>query len=1082
MDNATKIEKAKQDSIRTAILYRSLYILDYKFKKYKKEINAIYDNYYAGPPTRDFQHRIIQISNFFPLVLDVFKVMKITIPRILNPSDIFYFDKANFDQNDKSHQESILLMEKILKDRKNLDKYNNIYYKKKIKPLIDEFLESKNNPDVTNWYKIVEYDRKGRIIHDCNELFALNGTKGGYKGVRKNPQEDYDFYMKKGNIYFIETLPILIADFLQNNQEFVVINLDLDDKILTEALKKLFDDDILKKIREKKKPEPVIVNTEEELTDDEKLLRKLLERKKKLEKRLQTYESILYNKKKTGDNNVKYIQDYIKKLKEELEKLNNEILALQNKINGVNSQENSEIESENKEDSKQENEKIIIDESELNMRKIFAFYCNQHRANGSFPTFDEINFKTTHMNISEFCKFCKDFNVPIDRDKLMEFFKKKYQDKENNEIPEIDYKEFHNALKKIGNHLIEVQKNDIKKKIEKLKLVREGGGTSLYVEEDIEKLENEIEILNRLPAKVKFKKFQKFLEIDQPKKYIEKMKGFLKKEEMELFVPYTKEEIDKIHEKLEKVQAAVTDKKNKMQKKINENKKENFLAKKDKFDEDNKKLTENYNARNESKTYGNISKKILNLSQFLINEKKIKKINFKDLNLNKNEKQIFENMRDNVESDDEDFLDIFKVNNDKLKQKKILRKKSSKKIIQTEINEDMTKPIIISDIDKIISSNHQIKLANDVISNKSYKKNIYLNTKTDFCSKNDDKNIITITNTDINSISSINSSNNYINKNDEKTNPITLSLITEKTNTKSKKRNTSAKSVEKQTTNNSRNFKNSFISDTNKSKLKNILSNSLNEKTELNKENLFRKQNKNIILTENNINQNNITQENQEQNNFKTPLRQIKNRKFNVVLSETNNNKIISNSINLLRSNVNDSLDKTHERSSKSIKVKSNQNLIKDPKKIFPLFKSYDFENEKEKSILKTSNRSVLPIIIHNKNINQQNENYEIKNKVTFDSKSVLNLPKIIIQQNLNKENKNDRYLLFQKNPNKIIDNDNNENKDNSDNKEQQNKEKKSNIKKSINKFKNGKSILENKINNKSMDLSGSRKIKEKLK
>ena len=121
------------------------------------------------------------------------------------------------------------------------------------------------------------------------------------------------------------------------------------------------------------------------------------------------------------------------------------------------------------------------------------------------------------------------------------------------------------------------------------------------------------------------------------------------------------------------------------------------------------------------------------------------------------------------------------------------------------------------------------------------------------------------------------------------------------------------------------------------------------------------------------------------------------------------------------------------------------------------MFKSNDFENEKEKSILKTSNRSVLPIIIHNKNINQQNENYEIKNKVTFDSKSVLNLPKIIIQQNLNKENKNDRYLLFQKNPNKIIDNDNNENKDNSDNKEQQNKEKKSNIKKSINKFKNGK-------------------------
>ena len=1077
MDKKAKIEKAKQDSIRTAILYRSLYILDYKFKKYKKEINTIYDKYYAGPPTKDFQHQIIQISNFFPLVLEVFNVMKITIPRILNPNDIFYFDKVNFDQNDKSHHEAILLMEKILKN--NLDKYNNIYYKKRIKPLIDEYLESENNPDVTNWYKITEYDRKGRIVHNCNELFAINGTKGGYKGVRKNPQEDYDYYMKKGNIYFIETLPILIADFLQNNQEFVVINLDLDDEFLIDALKKLFDDDILKRIRNKKK-EPNNINSEENLTEDEKLLRKLLEKKKKLEKRLKTFEDILYNKKKTGDTNTKYVEDYIKKLKKQLEKLNMEILSLQNKINGINSKENSDIDkNEYKEYSKPETEKIIIDETELRMRNIFAFYCNQHRANGNCPTFDEINFKTSHMNISEFCKFCKDFNVPIDRDKLMEFFKKKYQDKENNEIPEIDYKEFHKALKKIGNYLIEVQKNEIKKKIEKLKQVRQGGGTSLYVEEDIEKLEDEIENLNRLPAKVKFKKFQKFLEIDNPKKYTEKMKGFLpnKKEEMELFIPYTKEQIDNIREKFEKVQIAVADKKNKIQKKINENKKEMFLAKKEKFNEDNKKLTENVNEKSVNKKYGNINKKLLKLSRFFINEKKFKEIRFKDLKLDKNEKKIFEKMHDNVDSDDEDFLEIFGVDKKKLKRKLNLPKNIRKNIIQTEVSEDNIKPIKINNIEKIINENQQMKLANNIINNKTFKKNVYLNTKTDFCSKDDDMNIITSSNVKTNSLTSINSAINRINIKKKKIKPLNLSLIKEKTNKNSEKRSTSDRNIEKRRIKNSRDLKKNLILNTSKSNPLNVISNSFNAKTNLNKENLLNNSNKNVKFTENNNdNRNDKTRKKHIIKSKSITLRPAMIGKNNIFNSEQNNNKEILNSIPVSHSNVAESLYKLNMISSKRIKEKSNENKIKDLKKISPLFKSYDNENVKEKSIIVTSSKDALPIINDKKN-NKQNENNELRNKIILESKSIVNLPKIIKNRNKNK-----KYLLFQQNSDIFINNNIKNNKNNNDFKEQQNKEKKLKTKKSINNLKSGKSMLENRINNKSVDMPGYQKLKEKLK
>ena len=39
-----QIERMKADSIRLAILYRSLYILKYKFEKYKNEVNKVYDN------------------------------------------------------------------------------------------------------------------------------------------------------------------------------------------------------------------------------------------------------------------------------------------------------------------------------------------------------------------------------------------------------------------------------------------------------------------------------------------------------------------------------------------------------------------------------------------------------------------------------------------------------------------------------------------------------------------------------------------------------------------------------------------------------------------------------------------------------------------------------------------------------------------------------------------------------------------------------------------------------------------------------------------------------------------------------
>ena len=674
-----QIEKIKSDSIRLAILYRSLYILKKKFEKFKKEVNNVYDKYYGGEKKKleSYDHRVIRTTNFFPLVQEIFKEMMITIPRIINPSDIFYFDIVNFDPNDASHTESIKLMEKIVLDKNNLEKYNKIYYNRRIKPLVESFFKNKNNDDVTECYKITEYDRKGRIVHTCDELLEMMGIKGGYKGIRKNPQDEYDSYMKRGDILFVDTLPIIIADFLQVNPDFVVINLDTNDKQLIEELKRFFDDDILKRIREEneKNKNNIIVEPEIEETEDQKKLRELYAKKKKLEKTLKLYENLLYQKKQNGES-YKYILDFIDKLKKEIEKIDEEIKALLKRING----EEEEKEEEEPIKEVQPENKANIDEIDLRMREIFSFYCSQHRAQASFPTFEQISYKVSHMNISEFCKFCKDFKIPLDIDKLIEIYNKREPINENSEI---NYNEFLTILQKISIYLNENKKRKLKKKIDKIKKKMEGENVSSDSNEDEDddedQLQNELDHLNRLNFKGAYVQLQKFLEIDNPKKYRDKMKGFLIRyhddtEKIEKFDLLTKEEILKVQEKVEKLRKIKED--NEKEKEIikERKKKELFEIKKEKFVEQNKRLLKRIKEGEEKKTYGhNILKKIKKKEdkEYIINIDKIQTEELK-MNLNNDAKKLLF-IDENEENSDEDILEKYGVSKSKKYDKKITK-------------------------------------------------------------------------------------------------------------------------------------------------------------------------------------------------------------------------------------------------------------------------------------------------------------------------------------------------------------------------------------------------------------------------
>jgi len=1034
-----QIEKIKSDSIRLAILYRSLYILKKKFEKFKNEVNGVYDKYYGGEKKKleSYDHRVIRITNFFPLVQEIFKEMLITIPRIINPSDIFYFDIVNFDPNDATHTESIKLMEKIVLDRNNLEKYNKIYYNRRIKPLVESFLKNKNNDDVTECYKITEYDRKGRIVHTCDELLEMMGIKGGYKGIRKNPQDEYDSYMKRGDILFVDTLPIIIADFLQANPDFVVINLDTNDKQLIEELKRFFDDDILKRIREEneKNNNNIVVEPVIEETEDQKKLRELYAKKKKLEKTLKLYENLLYQKKMNGES-YKYILDFIDKLKKEIEKIDEEIKELLKRING---------EEEEKEEEEPVKEippanKANIDEIDLRMREIFSFYCSQHRAPASFPTFEQISYKVSHMNVSEFCKFCKDFKIPLDIDKLIEIYNKREPINENSEI---NYNEFITILQKISIYLNENKKRKLKKKIDKIKKKMEGENVSSDSNEDEEddedQLQNELDYLNRLNFKGAYVQLQKFLEIDKPKKYRDKMKGFLIRyhddtEKIEKFDLLTKEEILKVQEKVEKVRKIKED--NEKEKEIikERKKKELFEMKKEKFIEQNKRLLKRIKEGEEKKTYGhNILKKIKKKEdkEYIINIDKIQTEELK-MSLNNDAKKLLF-IDENEENSDEDILEKYGVSKIKKIDKKIIK--------ENNLNEDKEN----KEKEKENDSNN---INNNPINNKENNTETNTNKITNTNNKENTNDNLSIVNT-----SNINASNDIKtlkqNLKQKKKENIYFSLNNEKNKEdnikeeeEKKEKNEAEKNEQKEE------VIDNEVKENDRKKKNNKLINNLNDGNNNNNKTKILDERKEtgiekIYLTEPHIN--NSNKRSIQINNSPSSLsRQIKiNNRMNrngsnpIEMKKTsikdliiNNNKLRENKemslFNSLKNKRNKNINKSIDliKQNKLYNRMMGQNIGRSSNILTNSVKRNKRDWDINNNIGNRGNVIKLPSVKIN-NIftapNNQNNNINLIDELNKNNKLNI-LPEINTKQNIKESlnnNENNRYLLFQKNYNK---------------------------------------------------------------
>ena len=573
----------KEESVEFIILYRSLYILKKKFEKYKEDISKIYTKYFVKDKNNynNIRCKIIKISSFKSLLQQICNLVNMSIIKISSLNELFVSDLVSQKIQQERFNESIDQIYNYISD--NLKKYNEIFFNKKIKPIIEINKIDNINEDLTEYYPIVEYNKKGDLICYYDQMKEKNKK---YSSVLKSHEitleKEYELNEKENDILYIETLPVLIADFIQENPKYIIINSDVNDNELNNEIKNLFDGNILKKVERENK----ILKREINLPhiNNEMRLQELLNQQLGIEKNIKLYQDLLNEKKKSG-HDIKYIEDFLSKLNEEKKKINEKIKEEENKEQNNNHQKkniysissistNSNITKTNLTKSKTVKFKITLNELREeqkminSLKEIFDFYANQHYPMASAPTFDEIAFRKINLDLAEFSKFCVEFEIPITKQKMSELFKKNTSNRKD-----MSFTEFKNSLEKIAQAMNDSKKEKLLHKIKLYKeilgkfkdtndIIQDFKRKSIYIHEndinnpnknnirnshrltthkasilfdnkkklyenELKEAQNELDKLKKLSYKGVFDEFIKFIGFDDPKIYRKKMKGFI---------------------------------------------------------------------------------------------------------------------------------------------------------------------------------------------------------------------------------------------------------------------------------------------------------------------------------------------------------------------------------------------------------------------------------------------------------------------------------------------------------------------------------------------------------------------------
>lgn len=362
--------------------------------------------------------------------------------------------------------------------------------KKNLKNIIKEkiqYFQINNNNDFVGSYmqNILEKSTNFEVINEKEEYNYENDEKN--KTVSMYKLIDIENNINYNNILYIETLPLIIADYMQQFPFYCIIETESD---LANELNILFDKELIEKMNNYE--EALKFKNENYITKE---LYKYEKSKTKIENNIKIYENLINEKKSKGDNTVILenmlekllaknivIQDKISQLKSENNNNNNNTIKYElntkNDYQDANITNNMELNdisrytnigvklsesNNNKTLNNYEYNKSKIKLSDIGKEKmsisqlnahlkykksittkpnittdrtdnntkisnsvkdIFNFYSRQHNSVGSNGLFADVEKNMEHLTTSEFSKFCVEFNIPITRQKCNDIYKK----------------------------------------------------------------------------------------------------------------------------------------------------------------------------------------------------------------------------------------------------------------------------------------------------------------------------------------------------------------------------------------------------------------------------------------------------------------------------------------------------------------------------------------------------------------------------------------------------------------------------------------------------------------------------------
>ena len=726
-------------------------------------------------------------------------------------------EENNKDKNDDNN--------KIIKDEKKeneIETKENIINNNNLNSFEKDINDSQKNTLTRNNISKIECQSNMKNSENTKSLQLENNTQNSNEKIfDKNDSinlnfKSEEFIFKSNNQIYIESLPLIIAEFLQNNKKFNMIEIGDD---LSSELNVLFDKEILNKISikdkiEKQKKLSNFVNSEKG-----KELFNYIEQRKKIKSNINLYEKLISEKRQRGEITL-FLEDVLEKLiakeiliehkikylkendvKNELIKFREDFSTknksikeenyiekeLINESNFSNMKENiNEYNYINNSITKHKNEESIFltgktkktrtEKRKEALKEIFNFYSNQHVFIGLTPTFSEIEKKKNYIDLSEYVKFCNDFEIGIIHQKINEIFKKNSLN-----YTKMFFDQFIKSLENLSTTSIDSKKNFIEKEIketqEKLNLLEfkenqrieaeklhnlfveknTGGkkcGGSLEkkqfyylskhrkIEQEIYGLKYKLKEIENKSFSENLENFYNFLGLDDIKIYRKKMKGFFNYpfKTKDLKFRINKQTIShKLSENKSMQDILENQTKEKKLLELSKNllsKDLLYQKKKELFRINNKKLQLHNEKRLKERKYIDLisssTKKMLINKKKLENEKKNKfnwdklnNINLKDLNLNEKDKEIF--MDNSYNSDDDDLiLNNAKLNNNNRDNQNIIKNNSALNIYSKQNNFNDNNTINIKEISNYNNNNN-----NNILPPIKYKKIKYIKNLND---------------------------------------------------------------------------------------------------------------------------------------------------------------------------------------------------------------------------------------------------------------------------------------------------------------------------------------------------------------